>query len=181
MRVSRWKWGRGEPRHPHFSKLAQLRLRITELSSMGGGSIGGLLKASCGIPMCRNYRACPLTDGTCVKGMRAFFLSSWSYLLQSWLVVSFFPGEELLWRCSQCCVCLFLSQQSEGPYCLRTPRGLTFFCVVCHGLLLPEHSQVHPASPSPCPFTLRGLLRPFLKASKVQALFPPAMGENLLF
>lgn len=92
--------------------------------------------------------------------------------------MSFFPGEELLWRCSQCCVCLFLSQQSEGPYCLRTPRGLTFFCVVCHGLLLPEHSQVHPASPSPCPFTLRGSLRPSLKASKAQALFPPAMCET---
>lgn len=51
------------------------------------------------------------------------------------------------------CLFMFLTQQWESPYC-PNPQVLAFFLVVCHGLLLPELSQGHPASPSSLPVPL---------------------------
>lgn len=72
---------------------------------------------------------------------------------------------------------MFLTRQSESPYC-SDPQILTFFLVVCHGLLLSEHSRciLPPPSTSVCP---QGLTQAFSqsKAPKHQALLPVVVWE----
>lgn len=66
----------------------------------------------------------------------------------SWWI--FAQGKTVLEKLRVLCLLIFLTQQSESSYC-PNPQVLTFFLVLCHRLLTPEHSQVHPASPSSLP------------------------------
>lgn len=71
-------------------------------------------------------------------------------------------GEELLWRATGP-VSVYVSNTAVRTSLLPRSSVPTFFLLVGHGLLLSEHSQVHPA---PSPFALGVLLRTSLKASK---------------
>lgn len=80
----------------------------------------------------------------------------------------FLAGEELPWRATGL-VSVYVSNTAVRKSLMPKSSILTFFLLVGHGLLLSEHSQVHPA---PSRFVLRVLLRASLKASKAQGSFP---------